>query len=149
MIALLNRHTNLHGPALLAAVLCFALVFVALRDTSTVAELRQEGPVETIELTFFDVDGGIVEARRATDGLVLAQYTPGQGGFVRQTMRGFAIERRKADVAPAEPFELARMATGHLLLSDPTTGRVVALDAFGQTNAGDFAGMLNRGRETR
>ncbi len=150
MVAVTAKRLQLHPSAALFVAVAVAAIFLwAARDTATVEELQSHGVTDTISLTFADMPGGIVEAHRAEDGALLARFVPGEGGFVRQTMRGFAIERRKADISREQPFELARMASGHLLLSDPATGRVVALDAFGQTNAGVFAGMLNRGRETR
>jgi putative photosynthetic complex assembly protein len=129
------------GPlAIIAGML--ALILVAGDERTTRESVAAAKVTERVLLTFVDLPQGVVAANVVGSGMEVARYGPGEGGFVRQTMRGFAMERRRADVSRERPFELARLASGHLMLSDPATGRVVALDAFGQTNAGVFAGML-------
>ena len=98
--------------------------------------------VRLVELQFVDRSDGGVTVVDAETGAEIDTIRPGEGGFMRATMRGLASERKRTGVPVAPPFHLYETAAGHLILSDPETGRLVALDAFGQTNAGAFATCL-------
>ena len=66
----------------------------------------------------------------------------GEQGFVRGTVRTLARERRTRGVGAEQPFALVGRQDGGLTLFDPATGKRVDLEAFGPTNAGEFAKML-------
>ena len=87
-------------------------------------------------------DGGI-DLRAAEDGRLVARVAPGEGGFVRGTLRGLAQARQREGLGPEAPFTLTRFDNGTLALEDAATGRRVALEAFGPTNAGAFARLLS------
>lgn len=102
--------------------------------------------VQTVSLRFFDnPQGGVGVATSSGEGL--AQFAPGEGGFLRGVLRGFARDRRSQGIGSEPPLLLVRHADGRISLSDPQTGRVVELDAFGPTNAGLFAKFLTEGKE--
>ena len=67
---------------------------------------------------------------------------PETNGFMRATLRGLVRARKLADVGDATPFMLTRWDDGRMTLDDTTTGRKVALEAFGPTNAGAFAQLF-------
>jgi len=90
-------------------------------------------------LRFADLDGGRVEVRDAASGIVLTLLQPGEGGFVRATLRSLVRERRRQGVGDQSPFEVAVLSPSHVVLADPSTGRQVPLEAFGPTNAAAFA----------
>ncbi|MBK8211243.1 MAG: phosphonate-binding protein [Rhodospirillales bacterium] len=97
---------------------------------------------ESRDLRFEDrADGAVViydaRAQRAIE--VLA---PGTNGFIRGVMRGLARERMLRGIGAERPFRLVRDNDNRLLLSDPATGRLIGLDAFGITNAEAFARLL-------
>ncbi len=98
--------------------------------------------VRLVELQFVDRADGGVDVLDAELEAVIETIRPGEGGFVRATMRGLASERKRTGIPVDPPFHLYETAEGHLILRDPETGRLVALDAFGQTNAGAFAIFL-------
>ena len=55
---------------------------------------------------------------------------------------GFARTRHLENLGPEAPFRLAAWSDGRLTLDDPATGQHVELLAFGPTNAGVFARLL-------
>jgi putative photosynthetic complex assembly protein len=90
-------------------------------------------------LQFADTDDGRLLVREAGTGRVIDTIAPGEGNFVRGTMRGLARERKRSGIGAAPPFILSSRADGRLTLEDPATGRHVDLEAFGPSNAGIFA----------
>ena len=64
---------------------------------------------------------------------------PETNGFLRGTMRGLARQRVRQDADRDIPFRLTEWADGRLTLEDPTTGRMVEMEAFGSTNEDAFA----------
>ena len=86
-------------------------------------------------------DGGIVVSD-ADNGRRVAVIAPQTGEFVRITLRGLAHIRKRWDVPQSAPFRLSAGAEGRLTLKDPATGNLIELEAFGRTNAGDFAELL-------
>ena len=101
---------------------------------------------DRVELLFRDLPDGTVVAIDATDGAELERIRPGEGGFVRVTMRSFAAERISRGVSREPPFDLVRMDDGDLILTDRLTGRDMLLDAFGPSNEGAFAQLLDKRR---
>jgi putative photosynthetic complex assembly protein len=57
-------------------------------------------------------------------------------------LRGFARDRRAAQLTSADAFILARRADGRLTIEDTSTGRIVDLDGFGPTNRDAFLKLL-------
>ena len=56
---------------------------------------------------------------------------------------GASVRRGSAPASPeTQPFRLTRFADGGLELSDPSTGRVVNLGAFGPSNFAAFIRLL-------
>jgi putative photosynthetic complex assembly protein len=131
------------GGAMIAATLAGVLAAGGL-------DQRQDRPgggaVASRDLRFEDrADGGvgIVDARA---GATIAAIAPGEGGFVRATLRGLARERRREELGREIPFRLTVWGDGRLTLEDPATGRFVDLGAFGQTQAETFARLITAGR---
>jgi putative photosynthetic complex assembly protein len=54
-------------------------------------------------------------------------------------------ERRKRGLGPETPFVLSSRSDGRVVLTDPATGRLLDLAAFGPDNAGAFAVFLKAG----
>ena len=98
-----------------------------------------------MELKFVDQADWSVVAYDAASGGELERINPGSGGFIRVTMRSFAAERINRGLGPEVPFALLRMSDGDLLLQDPATGRTMLLNAFGPSNEGVFAQLLDHG----
>jgi putative photosynthetic complex assembly protein len=99
--------------------------------------------VRSLALRFEDQANGSVLVRDAKDGAVIYTIAPGSNGFMRATLRGLAQERKRSDVGDEVPFRLVRWDDGRMTLDDTTTGRRVALEAFGATNAQAFAQLFS------
>lgn len=125
------------------AVAAIVLVAVGRQDRAP-APIDPEVVKASVQLSFTDVGNGDVIASDAQTGAEIARLAPGEGGFVRVTMRGFAAERKRRGMSNAEPFLLARLADGDLILDDGETGRRMLLNAFGPSNEGAFAMLLDR-----
>ena len=53
----------------------------------------------------------------AANGAELERIAPGAGGFIRVTMRSFAMERKQRGMGADVPFQLTRMRDGDLVLT--------------------------------
>lgn len=152
-----RRSTMQQGRALRALLLGAALLTGATIASVGVARLtgigRQQvpmaSPVQNLSLRFADGQDGSIAITDAQDGRLLHLVPPGADGFIRGTMRGLVRERKRADVDDGPPFRLTRWSDGALSLSDDATGRQIELDAFGPTNAGAFAILLEDGSVSR
>ena len=129
------------GGMIAAALIAVA----AVRLSGVDIRAPDASAVVTMELRFEDrPDGGIAVMRASDDRQI--DMIVGQSGFVRGTLRGLARERKRQGVGDGPPFELIGRADGRLTLRDPSTGRIVDLESFGPTNAGEFARLLSLAR---
>jgi putative photosynthetic complex assembly protein len=129
--------------AWMVAVMVLSIGFAAVGGFGLGAIDRPAHTVAAVQLSFADRSDGAVDVIDARTGHVLQRVKPGEGGFLRATMRGLANERKRRDISDDLRFALERTQDGHVLLSDPATGRLVALDAFGQTNRAAFERFLD------
>jgi putative photosynthetic complex assembly protein len=128
-----------------AALIGFALVAVAIarftddgRDTVSTA-----GAVEVRDLQFVDQPAGLVHVIDSENGERIATLEPGTENFIRGVLRGLVRERRSQGLGMEHPFRIARFPDGRLVLQDRATDRIIELQAFGPTNAGAFARLLD------
>lgn len=93
-------------------------------------------------LRFVDIADGTVVVVDAGAGTELARVAPGEGNFLRGTLRGLVRERRlqSADFTPG--FALRRYGDGAIVVADLATGREIDLRAFGARNADEFMRYL-------
>jgi putative photosynthetic complex assembly protein len=132
------------GAALLLAFTVTSAAISRISGLGTV-QMPESAPVEIRPLRFEDMRDGSIQVTDARTGQVAASVEPGTNGFIRGTLRGLARERKRQGIGIEPPFMLTRWADGRLSLEDPTTGRVIALDAFGPTNGEAFAQLLTAG----
>jgi putative photosynthetic complex assembly protein len=125
------------GALLLGVTLLVALLRVSGVGPSYTTDLR---PVSVRELSFADESDGSIAVY--DENRQLLARLEGTHGFLRGTLRGFARERKRMAIGPAQPFRLIGRADGQLSLEDPSTRRHVDLGAFGPTNAKIFAQLL-------
>jgi len=102
----------------------------------------QPPPTRSVEVRFADESDGSVSVRDSRSGLLVASLAPGTNGFVRSVMRGLVHERKRQGFGAAPPFRISQWPNGRLALEDTATGRLIDLDAFGDTNKDAFAQML-------
>jgi putative photosynthetic complex assembly protein len=143
--AVVQRSGLLASPLTIAAALmALTIGGVALIQSFGVNPFRPTGvPAVTRDLRFDDTPHGAIRISDAKTGQTVTDLPPGEGGFVRATLRGFARERRAADApGPESPFRLTAWTDGRLTLEDPATGRFVDLGAFGPTQVESFTSIL-------
>lgn len=130
------------GAAVLL-VLSMALAGAARRQNVEAALAAVPQPaMASVELRFEDRPDGTVAALDAASGHEVAAYPPGTNGFVRGVLRGMFRTRKLESLSRDAVFRLARVADGRLVLEDRQSGHKVDLDAFGPTNTGAFAKLL-------
>ena len=144
-----------------AALIVLALVLVAtVRLTGRGPESRPlpaaenqalalaPGAATSIDLRFEDrLDGGVT-VYDASRQIVVDEMEPGTNGFLRGVLRALTRDRTARGIGSVPPFRLSRGPDGLLLLSDTATGQLVALDAFGPTNAAVFGRLLAVGLQS-
>ncbi len=132
-----------------AALIGFSLLAVTSVRLSGLG--RAESPsapsVASVDLRFEDRADGAVMVYEGRGEQVVDVLAPGSGGFVRGVLRALARERRGYGSGETLPFRLSRLQDGRFILEDPSTGRMIDLKAFGQTNADAFARLLREGGE--
>ncbi|MBI1402618.1 MAG: photosynthetic complex assembly protein [Porphyrobacter sp.] len=140
----------LMGGIVVISLLLVIGVRVGLFERSAVPEVaRAEAGTRVTamrSLRFFDEADGTVRAEDGATGEVLRRFAPGEGGFVRASVRSLVHQRRIRGEGPAVPFELTQWEDGALTLRDPVTGETVEVGAFGPDNRAVFAGMLPDGK---
>ncbi len=105
-------------------------------------QLPETAAVTVRDLRFDDRADGAVVVHDARTGELVEVVQPGTNGFLRGALRGLARERRAHGIGSEPPFRLAAGTDGRLTLEDPSTGRRIALEAFGPANSGAFARLL-------
>ncbi|MCU0837399.1 MAG: putative photosynthetic complex assembly protein PuhC [Rhodospirillales bacterium] len=146
----MNAHAGskfLPRRALIGAglLLAFAVALAGagrLTGTGTVT-LPAASAEQSRQLRFADRGDGAVVVIDTEASREIEVLAPGHDNFIRGVMRSLVRERTAHGVSQDLPFVLSRDADHRLLLSDPSTGRVIGLDAFGSTNAAAFARLLN------
>lgn len=132
---------------LLAAALLigFSIVVTLLAQHTGVGRtaMAPAAVVEQRALHFTDMADGGIQVTDAVSDAAVAHLQPGSNGFLRSVVRGLARERLRRRLGAGSPLLLTRFDDGRLQLADPVTGRHIALEAFGMTNARAFADLLS------
>lgn len=128
--------------AMVFAVLGCVLTGVTVARFTGYANRTAPSPIASVALHFNDMPDGRVAIINATTGAEVATIPARGGGFIRSTMRVLATERAHDNIGSAPPFLLEQMPGGTFELSDPATGQMLDLVAFGPTNEGEFANLF-------
>jgi len=99
-------------------------------------------PLVSRSLVFQDAGASGVVVRDVEAGRDVVTLGPGQGMFVRSTVRALARGRRMRGIDAEVPFRLTRWRDGRTTLDDPATRTHIELSAFGPTNAAAFDALL-------
>jgi putative photosynthetic complex assembly protein len=130
------------------ALICGAMVMATLAFVLATPLLQggHDGAAPVViaqrDLFFADRADGGVAITDSRSGAEVAELLPGEGGFVRGTLRSLVRERRREQIGPATPFRLTAWQNGRITLEDRATGRQLDLHGFGQTNAEAFVRFL-------
>lgn len=146
----IDRKPFPRGPLLIVgSLLGFVLLLVVVeRSTRSTVSPPEAATVVERYLRFEDQSDGGIAVIDAIANQRVTTLAPETNGFLRGTLRGFTRERKREGVGVEPPFRLAALADGHLILSDPETGRRLDLGAFGPTNAEVFVRLLNDDSES-
>ena len=133
-----------------AALVAFAFVAVSIGRFTELGEAPkpQAEALQSRDLLFLDRADGAVLVYEVGMETALDVLEPGTNGFLRGVMRGVARERKLSNVSNSDPVRLTLWDDGRLTLDDLSTNYHVGLIAFGPTNAGAFARLLNVQRAT-
>ena len=133
------------GIVLISLLLVISVRLGFFERTSIPEASRAEAGVAATAyrtLRFFDEPDGTVRTEDGETGEVLGRFGPGEGGFIRASVRALVHQRRIRGEGPAVAFELTEWENGALTLNDPVTGRSIEVSSFGPDNRAIFAGML-------
>jgi len=141
-----RRGVGGHTPGvLLAALIACTLLAVLLTRPPGGARTGLPQVELVVERDYVFMDGPDGEVSVSVPGHPeLARALPaGTHNFIRGVLRGLARERRQHGLGREVPFRLAAWANGRLSLEDTATGRIIALESFGPTNAAEFRRLLS------
>lgn len=116
--------------------------------TSVPAEARAAAGVKSVAmrtLRFFDEPDGTVRVEDGATAEVVGRFGPGEGGFIRASVRSLVHQRRIRGEGPAVAFELTEWDNHALTLRDPVTGTTIEAASFGPDNRAVFAKLLPQG----
>jgi putative photosynthetic complex assembly protein len=150
MIGFVSDHSFPRLPLIGAGLLVvFVIASVAVTRLTGVGGSHAPASQAQVvrDLRFEDRPNGAVAVFDVGNNAEVAELAQGEDGFVRGVLRSFARERRANEAAvttakDGPPFRLSLSADGQLTIQDMATGRVLALNAFGETNSGAFAALL-------
>jgi len=127
--------------ALVAIIFSFA-AFSVLSGRPLEALPPQLEVIKEREIQIFgDMSGGAKVT--TTDGTVIADLSPEEGGFVSGIGRVLTRERGKIGMAGSEPIRLIQYSDGRLAIRDDHTPWRAELRGFGQDNEATFYKILN------
>ncbi|MEL6783461.1 MAG: photosynthetic complex assembly protein PuhC [Pseudomonadota bacterium] len=98
--------------------------------------------VESRSLFFRDASNGRIAVYDGQTRRIIIRFEKGEGAFVRQSMRALNHTRRVSKKEMGNAFTLARTDKNIMLLSDPTTGERIKLNAFGSVALKSFTRFL-------
>jgi len=124
-------------------MVAFSLISVGLvRLTGNGPDQRPAAAQQERQLRFEDRPDGSIAITDARSG-ALVSSVQGEQGFVRGALRALARERKARGLGAEQPFQLMQRTDGGLTLYDPATSKRIDLEAFGPSNAENFARLLN------
>lgn len=133
------------GIVAISLALTSAVSLGFIERTSVPAEARSAAGTEAVatrSLRFFDEPDGTVRVEDGASAEVLARYAPGEGGFIRASVRALVHQRRIRDLGPEVAFQLTQWDDGALTIADPATGRSIEATSFGPDNRAVLINLL-------
>ena len=123
-------------------------VAVATRLNAPEAQSPASTPLRSADIVLQDHADGSVTVTQADDHRVIDVLQPATNAFLRVMLSGLVRERRReGEGEPSRPFHLTRWADGRLTIDDIATHKLIELNAFGPSNSGVFARLLDLSRQ--
>ncbi|MEM9731907.1 MAG: photosynthetic complex assembly protein PuhC [Pseudomonadota bacterium] len=129
------------GAFAVAALAVFATGTAVLTGTKATS-LPVGEVVESRSLFFRDASHGRIAVFDGETRRIIVRFEKGEGAFVRQSMRALNHTRRVSNKDMGKAFTLSRTDRDIVLLSDPTTGERIKLNAFGSVALESFTRFL-------
>ena len=123
-------------------LVCFSIVALARVTGYPLIATPPEGEILASRMVVLAVDISGAAKVYDTDGRIVADLSPEEGGFVSGVGRVVERERLKNRVALDGPVKLIWQDTGRISIQDPSTGWSADLMGFGVDNAKAFARLL-------
>ncbi len=133
-------------------LIAFAVVAIIFSQKTGIGTMLTDPgrPLDMIDLTISQTVDDRVLVTEANSGRVLADFAPGEGGFVRGSLRALARMRMTAEVDINEPYRVIKWSNGSVSLSDTKSGQRIYLNAFGPDQVAAFEKFLgNEGRASQ
>ncbi len=119
------------------------VLFIEARTGTPQGQPPAASVARSADLVIQDHDDGSIDVTDAQTGALVETVPRSTNGFLRVVLAGLVRERRREDIGnPATPFHLTRWSDGRLTIDDTATGKLIELEAFGSSNEGAFAQML-------
>ena len=137
---------HISRPTVVIAVLAAMVLLIAVLGRLAPPDGRAPfaTPIRSADLVIGDRNDGSVDVVQAGTGRLIETLPPATNGFLRVVLAGLVRERRREDMgAPSTPFRLTRWSDGRLTLDDAATGKLIELEAFGQSNEVAFGRLLD------
>ncbi|MCR9071134.1 MAG: photosynthetic complex assembly protein PuhC [Alphaproteobacteria bacterium] len=143
-----HRANDVPKGALIAAGVMIAFSIATAGVTRLAGDYTIEPPAavaaESRDLVFRDAPDRGIAVFDGTTGERIADLAPGTHGFIRGLLRGLSRDRMVHQVGADVPFTLTRWSDGRYSITDPATGSVLHLAAYGFSNVQEFAVFLPR-----
>ena len=151
-LAMQNRLSEKIPKAMLRvmfALVVFILIAVSFARVSGLS-LMGTPPQSEVQakasLYFFSEENGAVRVL-SSDGVLLANLSGEEGGFVSGVARAVDQERRKQGVQLNTPVEVIWRENGRISVYDPSTAWQADLMGFGADNSRAFAMLLAKAKK--
>jgi putative photosynthetic complex assembly protein len=133
------------GLVIISLLLTISVTTGLLPKSAVASEARAAAGAQVANqrsLRFFDEANGIVRVEDGASGEVLGRFGPGEGGFIRASVRSLVHQRRIRGLGAEVAFELIEWDNDSYTLLDPATERTVEVGNFGPDNRAIFVNIL-------
>jgi putative photosynthetic complex assembly protein len=140
-------------PSVILAAIAFVLVmsmsaaYVARTTDIGATRLTVAPAVESRDLRFVDLPNAKVSVVDAVTSREIEVLTPDSHGFIKIVLKDLAQQRAVLGIGQEPPFRLSLLSDGTTIMTDTATGRIITLNAFGNSNALAFRPLLNAGKD--
>ena len=138
------------GCALFGAALGLGFtVYTISSDDRPRIDLSQQqvsfgGVTKPLAIRFLKNGAGDIEIVEPRTSRTIKRIPEARKGFIDPLVRSLMRERMRHEADQTAPYLLAKNELGHLTITDPKTGTLIYLQAFGPTNIALFNDIANQ-----
>jgi putative photosynthetic complex assembly protein len=148
-----EKAEHIRFPGVILAGTAFVLglsmiaAFVARTTDIGATRLSVAPAAQSRDLRFVDLPNAKVSVVDAVTNREIKILTPDSHGFIKIVLKDLAQQRAMLGIGQEPPFRLSRLTDDTIILTDTATGRIITLNAFGNSNALAFKPLLDAGKE--